>query len=49
MFQKEKNYAFIDGQNLYMGTAKREQGRWRVDLRRFYIYLERKYKIENAY
>jgi len=46
---KEKNYAFVDGQNLHMGTAKREHGRWRVDLGRFYVYLERKYKIENAY
>ena len=28
------NYAFIDGQNLYMGTAKREVDPWKVDLAR---------------
>ncbi len=44
-----KNAAFIDGQNLYMGTAKREQDPWRIDLSRFRVYLERKYKVEKAY
>lgn len=44
-----KNYAFIDGQNLYMGTAKREHDPWRVDLRRFRVYLEQKYRVEKAY
>jgi uncharacterized LabA/DUF88 family protein len=46
---KEKNLAFIDGQNLYMGTAKREQHPWRVQLSRFRVYLERKYGIVKAY
>ena len=44
-----KNLAFIDGQNLYMGTAKREVGAQRIDLKRFRIYLERKYQVEKAY
>ncbi len=44
-----KNAAFIDGQNLYMGTAKSEHDPWRIDLARFRVYLERKYKVEKAY
>jgi len=45
----EHNLAFVDGQNLYMGTAKREIEPWIVNLRRFRIYLEQKYKISRAY
>ncbi|MFH1170416.1 MAG: hypothetical protein V1704_02560 [Candidatus Vogelbacteria bacterium] len=29
-----KNLAFVDGQNLYMGTAKREVDPWKIDLAR---------------
>ena len=47
--QKQKNIAFIDGQNLYMGTAKREQNPWRINLKRLRIYLEQKYNITKAY
>src|SRR3989338_1419846 len=47
--RETKNLAFIDGQNLYMGTAKLEVGAWRVDLSRFRIYLEQKYNIDKAY
>lgn len=47
--QSESNLAFIDGQNLYMGTAKREQGAWKVDLKRFRTYLKDKYHVETAY
>ena len=43
------NLAFIDGQNLYMGTAKREQGAWRINLKRFRTYLKEKYNVETAY
>ena len=39
----KKNIAFIDGQNLYMATAKREVGPWKIDLVRFRIYLKEKY------
>lgn len=44
-----KNYAFIDGQNLYMGTAKLEEHPWKINLKRFRIYLEQKYNVVNAY
>ncbi|MDP3800234.1 MAG: NYN domain-containing protein [bacterium] len=44
-----KNLAFIDGQNLYMGTAKLEVNPWRIDLARFRVYLEKKYEVSNAY
>jgi len=44
-----KNLAFIDGQNLHMGTAKREVGPWKIDLARFRVYLERKYNVSEAY
>jgi uncharacterized LabA/DUF88 family protein len=45
----QKNIAFIDGQNLHMGTAKRTIDPWRVSLKRFRIYLARKYSVETAY
>lgn len=44
-----KNLAFIDGQNLYMGTAKRQIDPWKIDLARFRVYLEKKYKVNQAY
>ncbi len=46
---QNKNYAFIDGQNLYMGTAKLEENPWKINLERFRIYLEQKYHVSNAY
>lgn len=46
---ESKNFAFIDGQNLYMGTAKSEENPWRIDLMRFRVYLEQKYQVEKAY
>ena len=49
MDEKEGNYAFIDGQNLYMATAKREIDPWRIDLARFRNYLLRKYGVSKAY
>lgn len=42
------NVAYIDGQNLYMGTAK-SNPKWHIDLARFRIYLEQKYNVERAY
>ena len=45
----KNNYAFIDGQNLYMGTAKRSVDPWKIDLARFRIYLEKKYNVEKAF
>jgi uncharacterized LabA/DUF88 family protein len=44
-----KNFAFIDGQNLYMNTAKKEINAWKINLVRFRIYLGRKYNVEKAY
>ena len=40
------NIAFIDGQNLNLGT--RNLG-WSVDYKKFRTYLEEKYYIEKAY
>lgn len=49
MERENRNYAFIDGQNLYMGTAKREVGPWEINLTRFRVYLERKYNVSKAF
>jgi len=46
---KNNNYAFIDGQNLYMGTSKMKKRAWVINLKRFRIYLEQKHKVERAY
>lgn len=43
---KIKNLAFIDGQNLHLGT--KESG-WKVDFVKFRIYLRDKYKVTDAY
>lgn len=43
---KENNLAFIDGQNLHLGTMQND---WRVDLQKFRIYLKDKYHITEAY
>lgn len=32
-----------------MGTAKREHNKWRINLKRFRVYLEKKYHVEKAY
>ena len=45
----DDNYAFIDGQNLIYNTARRNEGAWKVDLKRFRIYLRDKYKVSTAY
>jgi hypothetical protein len=49
MDPQKKNYAFVDGQNLHMSTAKRELDPWRIDLSRFRIYLSKKYNVSRAY
>ena len=43
---KTNNYAFIDSNNLNL--AIREQG-WKLDFKRFRIYLKDKYKITKAF
>lgn len=42
------NIAYIDGQNLHLGTTTRDP-KWQVDLARFRIYLEKKYHTKTAY
>jgi len=44
--QKPNNYAFIDSQNLNLGV--RDQG-WRLDFKRFRVYLEDKYHVQKAF
>ena len=44
--REENNYAFIDGQNLYLGTQ--EEG-WSVSHQRLRQYLRRKYKVSQAF
>ncbi len=42
------NIAYIDGQNLFMGTTK-SANPWKVDLSRFRIYLRDLYQVDRAY
>ena len=42
------NQAFIDGQNLEFSTTNADKA-WKVDLKRFRVYLEQKYSVERAY
>jgi uncharacterized LabA/DUF88 family protein len=42
------NIAYIDNQNLYLATRNAPQP-WRVDMRRFRVYLREKYDVETAY
>src|ERR1035437_758039 len=46
MISRERNYAFIDGQNMHKGTTK--QG-WRVDYGKLRIYLRNKHNVDRAY
>lgn len=43
---KESNIAFIDGQNLHLGTTK---NKWKVDLGKFRTYLKDKYSVTEAH
>jgi uncharacterized LabA/DUF88 family protein len=43
---KERNIAFIDGQNLHLGTTS---SWWKVDFERFRIYLRDKFCVEEVY
>jgi uncharacterized LabA/DUF88 family protein len=43
---KENNYAFIDSQNLNLGIQKLG---WKLDYRRFRVYLAEKYGVKKAY
>jgi len=42
--KKIQNIAFVDGQNLYMATAKKQDNPWEIDMGRFRVYLLQKEK-----
>jgi len=44
--QKKGNYAFIDSQNLNLGTQKMG---WKMDWRKFLAYLRKEYNVDKAY
>ncbi|MFC1612999.1 NYN domain-containing protein [Patescibacteria group bacterium] len=46
IIQKGNNYAFLDSQNLNLGIL--ELG-WKLDFKRFRIYLQEKYNVNKAY
>ena len=46
MKKRIANYAFIDSQNLNLGV--RSLG-WRLDYKKFRLYLKNKYQVEKAY
>ena len=46
MFRKEKNYAFVDSQNVNLGIQ--ELG-WKLDFFRFRRYLKDKYRVNKAF
>lgn len=48
MDKEKNNLAFVDGQNLYMGTTLSDNS-WKVNLFKFKIYLEKKYGVKEAY
>ncbi len=48
MADQEHNLAFIDGQNLHMGTTKIDSP-WHVDFKKLRIYLKDKYNVTTAY
>ncbi len=46
MEKQENNFAFIDSQNLNLGIQSLG---WKLDHRRFRIYLKEKYRVSTAY
>ncbi len=46
MEKKESNYAFIDSQNVNLGV---EELGWKLDFRKFRIYLREKYSVKIAH
>ncbi|NTV22701.1 MAG: NYN domain-containing protein [Candidatus Yonathbacteria bacterium] len=43
---RKYNIAFIDGQNLHLGTTRNG---WKVDFKKFRVYLRDKYAVQEAY
>ncbi len=48
MNKEKNNLAFIDGQNLHLGTTLIDNP-WKVNLYKLKIYLEKKYEVKEAY
>lgn len=48
MSDTPNNIAYIDGQNLHLGTTKRDPV-WEVNLARFRVFLEERYNVKKAY
>lgn len=46
MRKDSNNYAFIDSQNLNLGILKLG---WKLDYKKFRVYLKEKYSVEKAY
>lgn len=46
--ERKSNIAYIDGQNLRMGTLDTRPS-WRIDLQRFRVYLREKYQVDKAF
>ena len=46
MKKELKNYAYIDGANLYMGVSRAE---WVLDYARFRVWLKEKHEVAHAY
>lgn len=44
--RKQNNYAFIDSQNLFLSLKRLG---WKLDYRRFRVYLKEKYGVEKAF
>jgi len=46
MFKTQRNFAFIDSQNLNLGIKSLG---WRLDYQKFWVYLKEKYSVVVAY
>jgi uncharacterized LabA/DUF88 family protein len=44
--EENKNYAFVDSQNLNLGI---KSSGWKIDFQRFRVYLKDKYSVEKAF
>jgi len=42
------NISYIDGQNLHLGTTKRDPV-WQIDLQKFRVFLTERYGVKKAY
>lgn len=56
--KKDVIYAFIDSQNLNLSVSNNLKDKitnkifyngWRLDFKKFYVYLEQKYKVKKAF